>query len=150
MRTLPRGGRNVRQITALAITTTFLTQNFAWAVCSDGTAFPPGNQGFVNTTLQTVAPSLANMSPNVFTATAGSVFVPDNSTFENNDTTNVSTVALNGSGIAGLPVAAVGGHNWVFDQGSTTCKATNSGSGTPPLPPIPGQAPAGWQIPPNT
>jgi len=82
MRTLNRGGRNFRQITALAVATTFLTQNFAWAVCSDGTSFPAGNQGFVNTTLQTVAPSLANMSPNVFTAAAGSVFIPDNSSFE--------------------------------------------------------------------
>src|SRR5579871_5509614 len=99
MRTLPRGGRSVRQITALAVATTFLTQNFAWAVCSDGTTFPAGNQGFVNTTIANVAPSLANMTPNVFTGTAGSVFVPDNSTFENNDPTNVSTVALNGSGI---------------------------------------------------
>src|SRR5215469_9089026 len=109
MRTLPRGGRNVRQITALAITTTFLTQNFAWAVCSDGTTFPPGNQGFTNTTLQTVAPSLANMSPGVFTATAGSVFVPDNSTFENNDPTQTSTVAKNGSGITGLPTTLASG-----------------------------------------
>jgi hypothetical protein len=143
-------GRRLRRVTAVAIASTFLTQNFAWAVCSDGTTFPPGNAGFVNTTLQTVAPSLANMTPNVFTATAGSVFIPDNSTFENNDPTNVGTVALNGSGLAGLPVAAVGGHNWEFDQGSTTCKATSQGSGNPPLPPIPGQAPAGWNIPPNT
>ncbi len=150
MRTLHRGGGHSRQITALAIATTFLTQNFAWAVCSDGTTFPPGNQGFLNTTLQTAAPSLANMSPNIFTATAGSVFIPDNSTFENNDPTNVSTVALNGSGIAGLPVVAVGGHNWEFDQGSTTCKATDTASLNPPLPPVPGQAPAGWSIPPNT
>ncbi len=153
MRTLPRGGRSVRQITALAVATTFLTQNFAWAVCSDGTTFPAGNQGFVNTTIANVAPSLANMTPNVFTGTAGSVFVPDNSTFENNDPTNVSTVALNGSGIQGLPNGpglAVGGHNWEFDQGSTTCKAGSTSSGNPPIPVIPGQAPAGWILPPNT
>jgi hypothetical protein len=143
-------GRRLRRVTAIAIASTFLTQNFAWAICSDGTTFPGGNQGFVFGTLQTAAPSLANMTPNVFTATAGSVFVPDNSTFENNDPTQTSTVALNGSGIAGLPITPVGGHNWQFDQGSTTCKATDSGSGTPPLPTIPGQAPAGWQIPPNT
>src|SRR5215472_6195249 len=99
MRTLHRGGRNVRRITALAIATTFLTQNFAWAICSDGTNLPAGNQGFVSGTLQTAAPSLANMTPNVFTNTAGSVFVPDNSSFENNDPTNVGTVALNGSGL---------------------------------------------------
>jgi hypothetical protein len=150
MRTLQHGGRHLRQITTLAIATTFLTQNFAWAVCSDGLGFPAGNQGYVFSTLNTVAPTLANMTPNIFTATAGSVFIPDNSTFENNDPTNVSTVALNGSGIAGLPVAAVGGHNWNFDQGSTTCKSTSQGAGSPPLPPIPGQAPAGWNQPPNT
>src|SRR5579871_3726982 len=124
MNKLHRGG-HFRQITALAIATTFLSQNFAWAVCSDGTTFPPGNQGFVLSTLQTVAPSLANMTPNVFTNTAGSVFIPDNSTFENNDPTNVGTVALTGSGIAGLPTTLpsglpIGGHNWEFDQGSTT------------------------------
>src|SRR5215467_15876905 len=148
MRRLQRGGRHLRQITTLAIAATFLTQNFAWAACSDGTTFPPGNQGF---TAGTLPPSLQNMSPNIFTGTAGSVFVPDNSTFENNDSVNgTSTVALNGSGIAGLPVAAVGGHNWNFDQGSTTCKSTSQGSGNPPLPPIPGQAPAGWNQPPNT
>jgi hypothetical protein len=144
------GGRNFRQITALAIATTFLTQNFAWAICSDGTSFPPGNGGFNLNTLTNVAPSLANMSPNIFTASAGSVYIPDNSSFENNDPTNVSTVALNGSGITGLPVAAVGGHNWVMDQGSTTCKETSTSSGSPPIAIIPGQAPAGWAIPPNT
>src|SRR5215468_1254625 len=133
-------GRRLRRVTAVAIASTFLTQNFAWAICSDGTSFPAGDQGFVNGTLP---PSLQNMSPFIFTGTAGSVFVPDNSTFENNDAVNgTSTVALNGSGIAGLPVAAVGGHNWQFDQGSTTCKATNTG--------VAGGAPSGWSIPPNT
>jgi hypothetical protein len=136
-------GRRLRRVTAVAIASTFLTQNFAWAICSDGTTFPPGNQGFVSATLVNVAPTLANMSPFVFTGTAGSVFVPDNSSFENNDPVNgTSTIALNGSGIAGLPVAAVGGHNWQFDQGSTTCKATDTG--------VPGGAPSGWSIPPNT
>src|ERR1700745_2650512 len=124
MKTQHNTGRRIRRVTAVAIATTFLTQNFAWAVCSDGTTFPAGNQGFVYSALNTVAPHLANMSPDIFTAAAGSVFVPDNATFENNDPTNASTVAKNGSGIAGLPVAAVGGHNWVFDQGFTTCKAT--------------------------
>src|SRR5215472_14339219 len=160
MRMQPGAGKHLRQMTALAIASTFLTQNFAWAICSDGQPFPGGNQGYVYATLNTVAPSLANMTPNVFTATAGSVFIPDNSTFENNDPTNVSTVALNGSGIAGLPVAAVGGHNWNFDQGSTTCKSTSTvtnnaidathptGGATPPI--IAGQAPTGWNQPPNT
>jgi hypothetical protein len=75
-------GRRIRRVTAVAIASTFLTQNFAWAICSDGTAFPGGNQGFVEGTLTTIAPSLANMSPNIFTASAGSVFIPDNSSFE--------------------------------------------------------------------
>jgi hypothetical protein len=150
MRTQTIAGQRIRRVAAIAVASTFLTQNFAWAVCSDGTTFPAGNQGFVYSTLNTVAPSLANMSPFTFTDTTGSVFIPDNSSFENNDPTNVSTIAKNGSGIAGLPVAAVGGHNWVFDQGTTTCKAKSQGSGNPPLPPIPGQAPAGWGIPLNT
>jgi hypothetical protein len=160
-------GRRIRRVTAVAIATTFLTQNFALAICSDGTTFPAGNQGFNNVTLGNVAPSLANMSPHVFTGTAGSVFLPDNSTFENNDPTNVSTVALNGSGIVGLPTTLasglpIGGHNWNFDQGSTTCKSTSTvttnannpatpgvvGGFTPPV--IPGQAPTGWNQPPNT
>jgi hypothetical protein len=151
MRTQTIAGRRIRRVAAVAVASTFLTQNFAWAVCSDGTTFPAGNQGFAYSTLNTVAPSLANMSPFMFTATAGSVFIQDNSSFENNNSAvGPSTIALNGSGIAGLPVAAVGGHNWEFDQGSTTCKATSQGSGNPPLPPIPGQAPAGWAIPSNT
>src|SRR5262249_13567553 len=140
MRTQNGTGRRIRQVAAMAAATTFLTQNFAWAVCSDGLSFPPGIQGYVNTTLP---PSLANMSPNIFTGTAGSVWVPDNSTFEGNDpTTGTSTIALNGSGITGLPVAPVGGHDWVMDQGSTTCKETYTGN--------PGAAPPGWTIPPNT
>jgi len=151
MRTQTIAGQRIRRVAAIAVASTFLTQNFAWAICSDGTTFPAGNQGFVYSTLSTVAPSLANMSPFMFTATAGSVFVPDNSTFENNDPAHgTSTVALNGSGIAGLPVAAVGGHNWVFDQGSTTCKAVYESYGTPSTPIVPGQAPAGWAIPSNT
>jgi hypothetical protein len=133
-------GRRIRRVTAVAIATTFLTQNFAWAICSDGLSFPPGQQGYVNTSLP---PSLANMSPHVFTGTAGSLFLPDNSIFENNDpTTGTSTIALNGSGITGLPVAPVGGHNFDFDQGSTTCKAVDTGGV--------GQAPSGWNIAPNT
>ena len=151
MRTQTIAGQRIRRVAAVAVASTFLTQNFAWAVCSDGTTFPAGNQGFVFSTLNAAAPHLANMSPDMFTATAGSVFIPDNSSFENNDLTNVSTVAKNGSGIAGLPVAAVGGHNWVFDQGSTTCKATSTTYfDFPPIAPIAGQAPAGWSIPQNT
>ena len=82
MSTLHSGGRHFRQITALAIASTFLTQNFAWAVCSDGLGFSPGNQGYQ---FQLLPAALQNMSPGIFTGTAGSVFVPDNSIAENND-----------------------------------------------------------------
>ena len=147
MRTQTIAGQRIRQVAAIAVASTFLTQNFAWAICSDGTTFPAGNQGFVYSALSTVAPSLANMSPFMFTGTAGSVFVPDNSSFENNNSAvGPSTIALNGSGISGLPVAAVGGHNWAFDQGSSTCKAMDKAvTGAPPT-----GAPSGWSIPPNT
>lgn len=155
-------GRRLRRVTAVAVATTFLSQNFAWAICSDGLPFPPGNSGYDIVTLGNIAPSLNNMTPHTFTGTAGSVFVPDNSTFENNDPSQPSTVAKNGSGITYMPNTAVGGHNWEFDQGSTTCKAgstvtTNAnnpatpgvvGGFTPPT--IPGQAPSGWFLPPNT
>ncbi len=153
MKTQHNTGRRIRRVTAVAIATTFLTQNFAWAICSDGLAFPPGVQGYVYSTLP---PSLQNISPNMFTATAGSVFIPDNSVCENNDGTPTvppggpitrpcntpTTIAKNGSGIAGLPVAADGGHNWVFDQGSTTCKVTDTGPADQPA--------TGWTIPTNT
>ena len=147
MRIQTIAGQRIRRVAAVAVASTFLTQNFAWAVCSDGTTFPAGNQGFVYSTLNTVAPHLANMSPNMFTGTAGSVFIPDNSSFENNNSAvGPSTIALNGSGIAGLPVAAVGGHNWEFDQGSTTCKATDTAAAGAPAT----GAPSGWAIPSNT
>jgi len=147
MRTQTIAGQRIRRVAAIAVASTFLTQNFAWAICSDGTTFPAGNQGFVYSTLNTVAPSLANMSPFIFTGTAGSVFIPDSSSFENNNSAvGPSTIALNGSGVAGLPVTAVGGHNWVFDQGSTTCKATDTAvAGAPPT-----GAPSGWSIPQDT
>src|ERR1700720_2206158 len=144
-------GRRIRRITAMAVATTFLTQNFALAVCSDGLPMPAGQAGYDMVTLGNIAPSLANMTKNVFTGTAGSVFIPDNSTFENNDPTQPSTVALNGSGMTGMPTTAVGGHNWVFDQGSTTCKEGSSVTNNPPpAATIPGQAPSGWFLPPNT
>ena len=132
MRTQTIAGQRIRRVAAVAVASTFLTQNFAWAVCSDGLGIPPGQAGYDIVNLTNIAPSLGNMSKNIFTATAGSVFIPDNSVCENNDGTpsvppggpvtrpchTPTTTALNGSGITGLPVAAVGGHNWVFDQGS--------------------------------
>jgi len=109
--------RRARRVIAAASAITLVSQNFAWAVCADGTAFPPG--GFVNG-----QPPVASWSPGIFTGTAGSIFVPDNSVFENSDPTQ--------------PVTG-GGHNWAFDQGTTTCKETDTGPG--------GGTPTAWAIP---
>jgi hypothetical protein len=72
-------------------------------------------------------PNPANFSENVFTGTAGSLFIPDSSVHEHNDPAQPLTG---------------GGHNWVFDQGSTLCKVTDVGPA--------GQVAAGWEIPPNS
>lgn len=115
------GGTNIstrmRRVMAAATAFTFLCQNFAWAVCADGTTFPPG--GYVNG-----QPPAANWSPGVFTGTAGSIFIPDNSVFEHNDPGQPSTG---------------GGHNWAFDEGSTLCKETDTGPG--------GGTPTAWAVP---
>ena len=108
--------KRTRHVVATATAFTFLCQNFAWAVCADGSTFPPG--GFVYP-----QPPTAIWSQGVFTGSAGSVFIPDNSIFEHND--------------PGQPVTG-GGHNWVFDQGSATCKAIDVGPA--------GGTPTGWQI----
>src|ERR1700729_1133212 len=73
--------------------------NTAWAVCADGSAFPAA--GYL-----IGGAHVANWSPNTFTGTLGSVFVPDTSTAT--------------------------GHNWAFDQGATLCKMGNAGSATAP------------------
>jgi hypothetical protein len=109
--------RRARRVIAAASAITLVSQNFAWAICADGTNFPIG--GFVNNQ----AP-VTSWSPGVFTGTAGSIFVPDNSVNENNDPTQPLTG---------------GGHNWAFDQGTTTCKETDTGPG--------GGAPTAWAIP---
>jgi len=129
-------GRRIHRIATVAIATTFLSQNFAWAVCSDGLPMPAGINGYVAGNLPA---NLQNMAPGVFTGTAGSVFVPDNSTFEHNDPVNGTTTTL--ASTPPLP-AVVGGHNWAFDQGSTTCKMADVGN--------PGQPATGWSIAPNT
>src|SRR5215468_8327383 len=113
--------KRTRRIAATATAFTFLCHNFAWAICADGSTFPPG--GFV----AGQPPAVPTWSPGMFTATAGSVFVPDNSAFEHNDPAQ--------------PVTG-GGHNWAFDQGSTTCKETDTGPA--------GGTPTAWAIPPNT
>src|SRR5262249_33923156 len=99
----------VRRAVALTVALTFLLlQTTAWAICSDGNSFPQGGYVIGQAPVQTAA----NWSPNVFTGTAGSVFVPDNSVNEHNDPSQPLTG---------------GGHNWVFDQGSTLCKETDTG-----------------------
>jgi hypothetical protein len=89
-----------------------MMQNFAWAVCSDGQPFPdptanPGGfvAGLSRTSVWVPRGTLTN--------TLGSVFVPDTSQFEFNS--------------AALGPATDGGHDWIFDQGTTTCKATHVG-----------------------
>jgi hypothetical protein len=113
----------LRKLVALVSAATLLNYNFAFGLCADGTTFPSG--GFVIGQGPVANPS--NWSPGVFTGTAGSIFVPDNSTFENND--------------PNLPLTG-GGHDWVFDQGSTLCKETYVGPASQPA--------TGWVIPPNT
>ena len=129
-RIYPRGllttGSRIRRTVALVATVTLLGQNFAWAVCSNGTTLPAG--GFVVGRDPIVA-TAANWSPNIFTGTAGSIFVPDASVNEHNDPAQPATGA---------------GHNWVFDQGSTLCKETDTGTD-----PGTGRS-ASWAIPPNT
>ena len=98
-------------------------QDAAWATCADGSAFP--TSGFVIGGAQ--VPIASNWSPNVFfTEPAGSLFIPNSSVNEHNDPAQ--------------PLTA-GGHNWVFDQGSTLCKETDTGPS--------GAVATGWAIPPN-
>jgi hypothetical protein len=101
--------RRRRTLLASTMALSLVTQNVAWATCSDGTQFPAG--GFI-VGLPPVQ-TAANWSPAIFTGTAGSLFIPDNSTREFNDPN-------------GPPTG--GGHNWVFDQGSALCKETDVGT----------------------
>src|SRR5215472_7028485 len=95
-------GKRARRIVATATAFTFLCQNFAWAVCADGSTLPAG--GFV-----AGSPPVTIWSPGL--SGDGSVFVPDISVFEHND--------------PGQPRTG-GGHNWVFDV-NTFCKAIDVG-----------------------
>jgi len=108
--------RRIRRIAATTTALTFMLQNFAWAVCNDGTNFPPG--GFT-------AAGAVNWSPLTFTGTLGSAWVPDVSVNEHNNPGEPRTL---------------GGHDWVFDQGSTTCKMVDAGGASGP--------PLSWSIPP--
>jgi hypothetical protein len=112
----PRSARRIRKIAAATTALTFMLQNLAWAVCSDGTTFPDG--GFTPATG-------TNWSPFTFTGTLGSVWVPDISANEHNNP---------------LEPLTLGGHDWVFDQGSTTCKETDVGGASGPI--------TAWSIPP--
>ncbi len=107
---------------ALLATTAALSlgQNAAWATCLDGTAFPPGGYQIGSKPVAIAA----NWSPNVFTSTEGSYFIPDSSTADQ---------------VTGAPTG--GGHNWAFDQGSTLCKDGDAGSAT---------GTTAWILPPNT
>jgi hypothetical protein len=93
----------------------------ASALCADGSTFPAG--GFQVGTAPVL--TAGNWTPGVFPATAGSYFIPDNSVFEHNDPNQPLTG---------------GGHNWVFDQGSTLCKVGDVGPA--------GGAPTSWFLPP--
>jgi hypothetical protein len=114
--------KRIKRVLASTAVLTLMMHDFAWAVCTDGGTLPAG--GFV----VGVPPiqSAANWSPNVFTGTTGSLWIPDTSVNEHNDPT--------------LPLTG-GGHNWVFDQGSTLCKVTDVG--------LAGAIATSWQIPPN-
>ena len=114
-----RSARRVRQIAATATALTFMVQNLAWATCSNGATFPTSGLGFTPATA-------TNWSPNTFTGTLGSVWVPDISVNEHNNN--------------GEPLTQ-GGHDWVFDQGSSTCKETDVGGANGPI--------TAWSIPPN-
>jgi hypothetical protein len=109
---------------ALLATTAALSlgQNAAWATCLDGTTFPAGGYQIGSKPVAVAA----NWSPNVFTSTEGSVFIPDSST------TDQTTGAPTG-----------GGHNWAFDQGSKLCKLGDDGKKG-------GTTTTGWILPPNT
>jgi hypothetical protein len=90
-----------RAVLASTAAASLLAQNAAWAVCADGSSFPASGY-------KAGSPGVTpNWLPLVLTGTLGSVFVPDSSVHENNDTTKPLTG---------------GGHNWVFDQGATLCK----------------------------
>ena len=112
----------IRQVTALVVAATFLGQNYAWAICSDGSTVPA--EGFVIGKKPVANPD--NWSSGVFTGTTGSLWIPDTSVYEHNDPSKPLTG---------------GGHNWVFDQGATLCKVTDTGRAN--------ALATGWAIEPN-
>ncbi|HKD31809.1 MAG TPA: hypothetical protein VKC66_38625 [Xanthobacteraceae bacterium] len=141
--------RRVRRIASVAIATTFLTQNFAWAVCSDGVATVPAavGAGFQVATTYNLGPgpwnpaggatvlNPNNWSPGIYTATANSLFIPD---ISGGGAAGVLTGGCENNDCTTKPLTG-GGHNWTFDQGSTLCKAHYEGA--------PGGAPTAWSNP---
>ena len=116
--------RRIRQIAAATTALTFMLQNLAWATCSDNiTQFPPVASNPGGFTFGS-APLSTFVGAGTFTNTLGSVWVPDTSVFEHNDPHQPATN---------------GGHEWVFDQGTTTCKITDVG--------LAGGTPTSWSIP---
>jgi hypothetical protein len=116
--------RKIRQIAAATTALTFMLQNLAWATCSDNiTQFPPVASNPGGFTFGS-APLSTFVGAGTFTNTLGSLWVPDTSVFEHNDPRQPATN---------------GGHEWVFDQGTTTCKITDVGPA--------GGTPTSWSIP---
>jgi hypothetical protein len=113
-----------RAVIAATTALSLLGQNAAWAAvtCTDGSTFPAG--GFLVGSAN-LPGSPNNWTEGVFTGTFGSRFVPDASVNENNDPTQPLTG---------------GGHNWVFDQGSTLCRVNDTGPAGVPA--------TGWNLPP--
>ena len=112
----------IKRVFVWTLALTLVMQNFAWAVCTDGSNLPAGGYVIGVPPVQ----QASNWSPHVFTGTTGSLWVPDTSVNEHNDPAKPLTG---------------GGHNWVFDQGSTLCKVTDTGPA--------GKVATGWDIPPN-
>src|ERR1700753_3032688 len=106
---LQRKKSTLKATVAMTAAMTLMGQNFAWAVCSDGTTFP--TNGYQIGTAPVVQAD--NWSSGVFTAPAQGIFIPDVSVNENNDPSKPLTF---------------GGHNWIFDQGSTLCKVADTGT----------------------
>lgn len=119
-----RSAGRIRRIAATTTALTFMLQNIVWAACTDGSTFPTG--GFIFG----VAPANNSWAPNTLTGTLGSAWVPDTSVCEQNMVASLgppATCLVDPS--TGRPFSLTnGGHDWVFDQGTTTCKATDIGS----------------------
>jgi hypothetical protein len=106
-----------RLLLASAATLSLGVHDAAWAVCSDGSTFPPG--GFVVGSAQLPT---GNNWPSYTMAPTGSFFIPDASVNEANDPSKPLTG---------------GGHDWAFDTG--LCKVTDTGAG--------GAVATGWSLP---